>query len=445
MYRRLPAQVLFAAIALMLAGSALAETPPDAAADAPVVDLQPVLPPLEPIPADQLGVATPIEDPSGRALHHFYESLRETEAGDKITRIVAYGASHTAGDSFTKVIRHRLQARFGDAGPGFIGLARPWRDYMHRDLNLTYSSGGWDGFWVSRSHSRDDGLYGLAGASFASGTKGAFTRVETAKKSEFGKSVSDIEIYYWKQKGGGDFTVLIDGKFAKRVKTRSKEPGPGYVRFDLEDGSHTVEIRPRGNGEVLLFGVAMEREPPGVVMDVLGINGARAATQLEWDPRLFAEHLTRRKPDLIILAYGTNATGDDTDPIAEYEARLDLVLNRIRSLLPETSCVYVGPSDRPVKVEQTDDEGETYLAFHPRPRQQQVINVQRKVAHRYGCGYWDWNAAMGGDLSMVSWTHSEPRLGARDYVHHTRAGYERLAGIFWDALMGAYAPAVVGQ
>jgi hypothetical protein len=49
--------------------------------------------------------------------------------------------------------------------------------------------------------------------------------------------------------------------------------------------------------------------------------------------------------------------------------------------------------------------------------------------------------AMGGELSMLRWTHSDPPMGAKDYIHHTRAGYTRLANIFWDALMVGYEPA----
>ena len=49
---------------------------------------------------------------------------------------------------------------------------------------------------------------------------------------------------------------------------------------------------------------------------------------------------------------------------------------------------------RPVKVSERGDDGKKHLSFLPRPRQAEVIDVQRRVAHRYGCGYWDWAAAI---------------------------------------------------
>jgi len=394
--------------------------------------------PTEIVDSSQLGVPTPIVDPGGKALAHFHQSLRDTAAGLDKTRIAVFGASHMAGDMFTRVIRHRLQDRFGDAGPGFVIPAWPWRDYNHRDVNISYTRKRWESWWVSRTRSRpDDDLYGLGGISFSSGDKHASIKISTARRSPFGRSAKRVEVFYWQQKRGGDFYVVIDGK-RHRVKTRSKEAGPAYATFELEDAAHEIKIRPRGNGQVMLFGVALDRDVKGVVMDSMGINGARASSQLEWNPRLFADHLTRRSPDLVVLAYGTNAIGDDDDPIEAYERRFDLVVNRVNSLLPEASCVIIGPSDRPVKVKPPKGDTDTPLRFLKRPRQAQVIEVQKKISARYGCGYWDMAAASGGDLSFVSWVASEPRLAARDYVHFTRRGYERMADLFWTELMGGF-------
>ena len=397
----------------------------------------PLAPPLDPVPADALGLITPIEDPSGAALRHFYDTLTRTARGEAQTRIIVFGASHVAGDVFTRVIRHGLKARFGDAGLGFVVPANPWRDYYNRDANISYSK-GWESYWVSRTRSRDDGIYGLAGVTFASDKKSDWVRVETARQSLFGRAASRAEVFYWKQPDGGEFSVLVDGKPKLRVKTHATVAGPGYAVLRLSDGPHAIEVRPKGNGLVTLFGLALDRDAPGVLMDSLGINGARASAQLEWDPRVFADHLARRAPDLVILAYGTNDIGDTDDPIDAYERRLDLVVARVRSLLPAASCLYVGPSDRPVKVEEDGDDGKKRRSFLPRPRQSQVIAVQRKIAHRYGCGYWDWAAAMGGDLSMLQWVHADDPLASKDYVHLTRRGYERIGQLFMDALMGPY-------
>lgn len=442
------------------------------AAGGPVPDDFVLAPQGEVIPAERLGLAMPIENPPGQnALRNFHLSLvstahrwddPQTKTREDQTRIVVWGASHVAGDMFTGSFRNELKARFGDAGLGFIVPASPWRDYYNRDANISFSD-HWDSSWVSRRNRREDGRYGLAGVTFEGDKRQAWAKVSTARTATFGRMVDRIEVWYWRDERGGDFVVQVDKRFSKRVKTRvdkRKKEVPGFAVWstDVPLGRHEVEVRPAGNGKVTLFGLVLDQKGPGVVMDSLGINGARATDQLEWDAGLFTQQLQRRDPDLVVLAYGTNDIGDD-EPVGEYERKLDIVINRVRSAVPEASCLFVGPSDRPVKIEVEEDElaqmlasagmstalaGEAprkkgkRLVFSRRPRQQQIIDAQRKVSWRYGCGYWNWAGAMGGDLSMLKWVHADKPLGQPDYVHLTRDGYERIGQLFWDAVMGPF-------
>jgi lysophospholipase L1-like esterase len=181
---------------------------------------------------------------------------------------------------------------------------------------------------------------------------------------------------------------------------------------------------------VRVFGVAVEGKSPGIVLDTLGIPGARAETQLYWNETTHRDALARRAPALVMLAYGTNEAGDDDDPIERYEAKLRKTLTRIRATVPNASCVLIGPSDRPIEVE--DD---TYAT---RPRTAQVVETQRRVAPDYGCGFFDVVALMGGDMSMTRWVAAEKPLGAPDHVHFTRRGYEAMGNVLHDALLAGY-------
>ncbi len=447
----------FLSLSIALGGQVLTAPPEDA-----------VLPPAESDSAD-LGLPMPIEHAPGQTpLRAFYRALIQT--GERVddpstrtredqTRIVVFGASHVAGDLFTSLIRNELKSRYGDAGIGFLVPADPWRDYYNRDANLSFSK-HWDSSWVSRKNRREDGRYGLAGISFTSNDRQAWTKVSTSKENPYGREIDRVEVWYWREAGGGDFIVEIDGRTSKRIKTktdlkRGELPGLAVWSHDVKLGRHEVEVRPAGNGKVTLFGIILDRKGPGVVMDSLGINGARATDQLEWDAGLFTEQLRRRDPDLVVLAYGTNDIGDE-EPPAEYGRKLDLVINRVRSAVPEASCVFIGPSDRPVKIEVSEEEYAQALAdaglptdnippkkkkrllFARRPRQQAIIDVQRETAFRYGCGYWNFAGAMGGDLSILRWVHADEPLATPDYVHLTKLGYERIGELFWDALMGPF-------
>jgi lysophospholipase L1-like esterase len=135
-----------------------------------------------------------------------------------------------------------------------------------------------------------------------------------------------------------------------------------------------------------------------------------------------------------VLAYGTNEAGDDDVPPAAYEDRLRRVLTRIGEVAPDASCLLVGPSDRPLLLE----DGVTYGV---RPLLNSVIDVQRRVAAELGCGFFDVRAFMGGELSMVRWTAAVPPLGARDHVHLTMLGYQQLGEALNKALLAGYGPA----
>jgi lysophospholipase L1-like esterase len=140
--------------------------------------------------------------------------------------------------------------------------------------------------------------------------------------------------------------------------------------------------------------------------------------------------LQRRAPELVLLAYGTNETTDRGQPIELYAEELAQVLTRVRHALPNASCVLVGPGDFPKEEEDGD--------YRTRPRLLEIIRVQRRLAPKFGCGFWDAYAFMGGEGSMAEWVRANPRLGAADHIHLTARGYVRMGMVLGDALMRAY-------
>jgi lysophospholipase L1-like esterase len=377
------------------------------------------------------GVPIPIHDPSGRAMAALHAALQRAERGQGQARLAFYGASHVAGDMFTGTIRRALQSRFGDAGHGFVMPAKPWRGYRQSDVNIE-STLRWHTDRVRKKDDRKDGFYGLAGMSVSSSSKKDFGRVTTTRDNEHGRAVGRFDLFYLEQPGGGQLDIRIDGRLVKRLDTAGLTFGAAYATFDVPDGPHTFEVRPRGDGEVRLFGVAMDRQVPGVIVDTLGIRGSRAQYQLEWNQALFTEHLQRRRPDLVVLAYGTNEAGDEDDPIEDYEARLRQVVARVKNAAAEASCLLVGPSDRPAKM----PDG----SWGPRPRTAQLIDVQRRVSTDFGCGFFDVVAFQGGEMAMVDWVSADPPMAARDHVHLSKRGYERLGEVLLTGLLAGYEP-----
>jgi lysophospholipase L1-like esterase len=388
---------------------------------------------VERVNGNALGLFEPIDGSStgtagGEApLQAFYQALVDLRRGadpDGKVRILMYGASHTDADIYPHYLRTYLQERFGDGGHGFVHIAKPWRWYGHVDMEVEGLS-HWVTEHVQRRGAREDGYYGLLGASLATKSKKAFGQI-THRRGAVG---STYDLYFLQQPRGGSFRVLVDGLQVATVKTRAAEFGPGYHVVQVPEGEHAIEVHPLGNGEVRMFGMTAERDAPGVVVDTLGIGGTRAANMLEWNEMVWMDNVRRRDPALVVLAYGTNEANDTDQPIEIYEADLRQVVDRVARAAPAASCLLVGPGDFPIA---TPD------GLLPRPRLAQIVEVQARVAADMGCGFWDTFAFMGGALSMEQWANAIPPMAKGDYVHLTRRGYVRMGMALVDALMLDY-------
>jgi len=378
--------------------------------------------------AFSLGRPVALEGAGDSALRRFHASLRALATGaddaDKV-RVLFYGSSQTAADYVTTYLREYLQHRFGDGGHGFVALAAPWRTYRHLDVTLKTTK-RWHTDHAQRSDRREDGCYGLLGASTSAKRRHDRTTVRPDARA----AASRFELQYLMQPKGGHFAVDVDRKPTVTIATAAERMSPGYHELALEQGVHELRIRPRGDGEVRLFGVVMENSSLGVVVDTLGINGARAANHLVWDEALWADAVRRRDPRLYVLAYGGNEAGDTDEDIAQYEHDLRAVLSRFSRVAPDASCLLVGPGDFPEKGEDG--------AYRPRERLSQIIAIQRVVASERGCAFWDTQAFMGGPMSMNTWVAAEPAMARDDHLHLTKRGYTRMGMALVDAIMYGY-------
>ncbi|MFW6050758.1 MAG: GDSL-type esterase/lipase family protein [Myxococcota bacterium] len=383
-----------------------------------------------PRPDERYGLPVAIEGGGSEPLQHFHQALERAAAGEGQARILFYGASHVASDTFTGPLRVALQQRYGDAGHGFVLPVHPWRSYRHMGVEIESNPKRWETLRIRAGASADDvDYYGLAGMAVETDRRGAFGEVRTAARGSVTGKASQFEVFYLKQPDGGELDVKIDGRRVGRIQTAAEAAEPGYATFRVEDGSHALRLEARGNGKVRVFGVAVERERPGVVLDTLGINGARARYHLLWEDSLYRQHLVRRDPDLAVLAYGTNESGDD-QPLEDYERELRQVVARVRETVPQASCLLIGPSDRPVVL----DEG----VYEDRPRTARLNAIQRRVAIEHGCGYFDLLAFQGGPLSMVEWAAADPPYGQADHIHFTIRGYRRLGDVMLEAFLEGF-------
>ncbi len=179
-----------------------------------------------------------------------------------------------------------------------------------------------------------------------------------------------------------------------------------------------------------VFGVVFERDRPGVLVDNLGLVGAKARHQLYWDPDLWRGFFASRRPDSIALAYGNNEVDDDHLTLAQHEAHLREVLARLRAAAPGASCLLIGPTDRPARGE----DGRPVV----QPIVRDISEMHRRVALDVGCGFFDTLAFQGGLGAGIRWLEHDPPWMRDDMMHLTRDGYLRWGDVLTAALLEGY-------
>jgi lysophospholipase L1-like esterase len=370
-----------------------------------------------------------IEDPTGHALDGFYASLAKTIAKEDgaVTRILHYGDSVITADLISGTMRRTMQAKFGDSGHGFILLANPWEWYFHNDVSH-HASEGWTANRITGPLS-GDGIYGLGGVSFHTKDE-ANAWFSTKKQGEYGLKVSRFDIYYLEQPWGGDVQILVPGRPAEKLSTRGPKKVSRVHSVEVRDGPGEMTLHTWGDGDVRMFGVALERDEPGVVYDALGANGARIRLWDAMGEGHWRDQLALRKPALIVLQYGTNESEDDDFKGETYEAALERTLTKIEAAAEGASILVLSPLDRAEKGEGGK--------LRTKPIIVRLVEMQRRAALAHHMAFWNTFEAMGGEGSMGRWVKATPQLGAWDYTHPTPLGAEAIADLFFKALTTGY-------
>ncbi len=367
------------------------------------------------------------ESPSGFRLPHLDAALAQLANGTRHepVRVLWLGDSHTYPDFWTDAIRVPLQKRFGAGGPGFVLLGMD--PYRHAGVKVER-----EGSWrheppnpaTAQQHS--DGVFGLGGIRTEMLSGDARASIELEPGAVSGRA--HWTLFYRLPDPGAHFTVSVTDGQTVRVDAKTGQPCPaGSPLRQLElESPPTAKLEVSAPfGKPQLFGVTIESSKPGVVVDTLGINGARAATTLAWDKKAWQADAAEQKPDLVVLAYGTNEVANPLD-IAKNRPYFDRLLARVHAAAPGADCLMAGPTD------WDEDNGRT------KPRVLRMDQLERQIAAAHGCAYFSVYDAMGGQGSHRRWEHASPQLGALDHIHLMPAGYRKIGKEMVNDLLRGY-------
>jgi lysophospholipase L1-like esterase len=376
------------------------------------------------------------------ALEAFYGALDalERRRREHPVRIVQIGDSHTANDAFSGRVRARLQGRFGAAGRGWLPAGIPFR-YFHANL-VEVSETGWQHVRPS-DHPAGIAL-GLDGVAAESRPPSSVMAIQSIEEGGFDK----FAVEFLTRPGGSAFTLQVDDAAPVRVSTAEAETAVKRFDLALEHPARRVELRAAGRPPVDLLGWSVERQGPGVIYENHGSIGARVDLLGQITPAAVSFELGARRPDLMIVAFGTNEGYADELDLDRYAARFRAAVAALQHNAAGASILVLGPPDgnrlaahctpASCRPDAGSDAGGDECVWREPPKLAGVRETQRHVAAEHGWAYWDWFAAMGGVCSIDRMMAASPPLAMADHVHLSHAGYEKMADLLFADLMREY-------
>jgi lysophospholipase L1-like esterase len=225
--------------------------------------------------------------------------------------------------------------------------------------------------------------------------------------------------------------VRVDG--AAEYQVSLKEPaGPAALDLWSDAPISTVEVTVL-EGPWRLQGLEWPvPESARVQMDVFAYPGATVAGWRQVDPEKLRLWWHEPPYDWVVLAFGTNEGNATVFDAQAYTKMLQQAVASWRQVFPHTACLLVAPGDRGVLVQRSQKAAQKsqslpldllrYTRVHD-----EIGRIQKQVAQAHGCHAWSMLEAMGGAGSAYRWARHNPPLMARDLIHFTVPGYQRLA------------------
>ena len=318
-------------------------------------------------------------------LKAFYASL--AESNERVVRVLHYGDSQIEEDRMSQQIREALQNKYGGSGAGLMPLAqtipsRTVRQQLYMNDRFTMPAQGPRRYMVygPKRDQRADGLYGVMG------------QVAVMNDSLV--------------KGSEEVMAVCTPQDGRKRYTRWQIFADETISDSIV--GDTVWLRGRGN----VYGLSQESET-GVIVDNIPMRGCLGLVFNKIDSAQLASFYNEQNVRLIIMQFGGNAIPSNRNPgtIQGIVKGLRQQVQLMRSLAPEASILFIGPSDM---LTQVDGEWTTY------PMVPYMDRLLRKMALEENIAYFSLYRWMGGAGSMKHW--QEIGLAGSDGVHFTRSG-----------------------
>ena len=420
----------------------------------------------------------------GDTLRPFFAKLAHAAA--RPVHILQIGDSHTAGDAITSAWRELLQQKYGSAGRGVLAPGRPFDGYITHGVTVTMSPGWKISSDFGATWSMPSPPLGLSAFTLTSQTEGATMALLADPNEAFDRFTVCAIV----KPGAGSLT-LHAGIETASFNLSSATERPECRTMKLTQAATTADLTVSG-GPATLTSWATFSDRGGVALSNLGVVGSQLIHWARTDDGVLTEELANYKPDLIVLAFGTNEGFSPRVNDFEYEVTLRAQIGRIRRLAGNVPILLLGapdalsrraemranttsgeaspdcgvpvappaaaepgvidtimtrlrnsigmapsepaPAPRPLSTPAPAASGTSRGPLFPPAGLKLVRDVQRRVAAQLNVAFWDWEKRLGGRCYADAWVHASPPLMRGDYVHYTTAGGKEVAQRLEDDL-----------
>ncbi|MEA3041589.1 MAG: hypothetical protein QOC65_1078 [Sphingomonadales bacterium] len=352
--------------------------------------------------------------------------------------ILQIGDSHTAGDTITQPLRRLLQLRYGAGGRGVLAPGRPYPGYLTYGVTAS-QSGAWSvsaSFGPAFPGTRP---VGLAGYTVTSDVAGAAIGVTSDdEQNRFDR----IVVCALREPGAGMLRLRLGGREQDwALASPGRAAACRTLDSDSLEAAATATVR--DDRPVSITSLATFRRGGGVVVSNLGVSGSQLLHLSREHDAVVRAELEAYRPDLLVLAFGTNEAFSPRFDAEAYEQALRRGIARIRRLAgPNLPILLAAPPDAATRDVSLAANGGLPVrtcgaGLYTPTALDRVRERQRSVAEDLGLGFVDAREAMGGPCAAGVWAG---RGWMRpDLVHFTRAGGEQLGWIYAAALLDGWA------
>ena len=211
------------------------------------------------------------------------------------------------------------------------------------------------------------------------------------------------------------------GKDEMEPITGSHHYQPSQFAFKVEPSNYQVVLAYEGPKNHAINGVYVDKNEPGVVYNMIGVNGAKFEHYNVSEN--FQEQFQALQSNLIVVALGTNESLDHHYDSARLAMEFTRFITDLKARNPNAGFIISLNPD-------------AYSRRKQNPDAKRLNGIMKQLCVKYDLPYFDAFQLMGRQGGMYQWY--QKGLSNRDLVHLNGKGYRFMADLFYTAIMNAY-------